>query len=93
MFSLLARHVSVSIRTENQLSTFGVNIVNDRIVVDDIVITSYCPETAADVVFEILKNFAENNKSLSLEKPWDIWNNRLKFLVSPINLFPNTKIP
>ncbi len=31
------------------------NIVNEPIVVDDNIITSYCPETAPKVAFELLK--------------------------------------
>ncbi|MDE6845595.1 MAG: DJ-1/PfpI family protein [Lachnospiraceae bacterium] len=33
---------------------FGVHVVNERIVTDHNVITSYCPETASDVAFELL---------------------------------------
>ena len=40
---------------QKQLAEFGVNIINERIVVDGNIITSYCPETAPDVAFELLK--------------------------------------
>jgi len=40
---------------QNKLREFGVNVVNERVVVDDNIITSYCPETAPDVAFELLK--------------------------------------
>lgn len=40
---------------QNKLKEFGVNVVNERIVVDRNIITSYCPETAPDVAFELLK--------------------------------------
>lgn len=40
---------------QKQLAEFGVHVVNERIVTDDNVITSYCPETAPDVAFALLE--------------------------------------
>ena len=40
---------------QKQLAEFGVSVINERIVVDGNVITSYCPQTAPDVAFELLK--------------------------------------
>lgn len=40
---------------QKQLAEYGVEVINDRIVVDGNIITSYCPETASDVAFELLK--------------------------------------
>ncbi|NBK79480.1 DJ-1/PfpI family protein [bacterium D16-76] len=41
---------------QKQLAEFGVEVVKDqRIVVDGNIITSYCPETAADVAFALLE--------------------------------------
>ena len=40
---------------QNQLKEFGVNVVNEPIVVDDNIITSYCPQTAPGVAFELLR--------------------------------------
>ena len=40
---------------QNQLREFGVNVINEPIVVDNKVITSYCPETAAGVAFKLLE--------------------------------------
>jgi len=40
---------------QNKLKEFGVDVVNEPVVVDDNVITSYCPETAPKVAFELLK--------------------------------------
>ena len=40
---------------QKQLAEFGAVVINERIVVDGNIITSYCPETAADVAFELLK--------------------------------------
>ena len=41
-------------RRQKQLAEFGVDVVNERVVTDDNIITSYCPETAADVAFTLL---------------------------------------
>ena len=47
-------HLSDGYR-QKQLEEFGVNVVqNQRIVIDNNVITSFCPETAADVAFQLL---------------------------------------
>lgn len=40
---------------QKELKEFGVNVVNEPIVVDGNIITSYCPETAPCVAFELLK--------------------------------------
>ena len=40
---------------QKQLAEFGVNVVNEPIVVDDNIITSYCPETAPNVAFKLLE--------------------------------------
>lgn len=40
---------------QKQLQQFGVNVVNEPIVVDRNVITSYCPETASGVAFNLLE--------------------------------------
>jgi len=40
---------------QKQLKEFGVNIINDPIVVDGNIITSYCPETAPRVAFKLLE--------------------------------------
>ncbi|MEZ5069907.1 MAG: DJ-1/PfpI family protein [Bacteroidales bacterium] len=40
---------------QTKLKEFGVNIVNRPVVVDDNIITSWCPETAPKVAFELLK--------------------------------------
>ena len=40
---------------QKQLAEFGAQVVNQRLVIDDNVITSYCPETAPDVAFALLE--------------------------------------
>ena len=49
---------------QKQLAEFGVNVVNERIVVDNNIITSYCPETAPDVAFELLKKLCGEENML-----------------------------
>lgn len=40
---------------QRQLSEFDVNVINEPIVVDKNIITSYCPETAPNVAFKLLE--------------------------------------
>jgi 4-methyl-5(b-hydroxyethyl)-thiazole monophosphate biosynthesis len=40
---------------QKQLKEFGVEVINEPIVVDNNIITSYCPSTAPDVAFTLLK--------------------------------------
>jgi len=40
---------------QEKLTEFGVNLVNEPVVVDNNIITSYCPATAPSVAFELLK--------------------------------------
>lgn len=40
---------------QKQLETFSVNVINEPIVIDKNIITSYCPETAAGVAFKLLE--------------------------------------
>lgn len=47
-------HLSDGYR-QKQLAGFLVNVVNERIVIDNNVITSYCPETASGVAFKLLE--------------------------------------
>lgn len=47
---------------QKQLAQFGVNVLNNPIVIDDNVITSYCPETAAGVAFKLLEKLTSSEK-------------------------------
>lgn len=47
-------HLKDGIR-QDQLAKFDVNVINQPIVVDENIITSYCPQTAADVAFKLLE--------------------------------------
>lgn len=40
--------------TQGKLAEYGVNVVNQPVVVDDTIITSYCPETAVHVAYALL---------------------------------------
>lgn len=53
---------------QKQLAEFGVNVVNERVVVDNNIITSYCPETAPDVAFELLKKLCGNDQMLVVKR-------------------------
>ena len=43
---------------QKQLKDFGVRVVNEPIVTDNNIITSYCPETAVGVAFELLRKLS-----------------------------------
>lgn len=53
---------------QKELAEFGVNVINERIVIDDNVITSYCPETAPDVAFELLSKLCGKDNMLTVKK-------------------------
>lgn len=48
---------------QKQLAEFGVDVVNERIVIDKNIITSYCPETAAGVAFELLRMLTSDEET------------------------------
>lgn len=47
-----------------ELREFGVDVVNEPIVVDDNIITSYCPETASGVAFKLLEKLTSTEQML-----------------------------
>jgi 4-methyl-5(b-hydroxyethyl)-thiazole monophosphate biosynthesis len=53
---------------QKELKEFGVNIVNEPIVVDGNIITSYCPETAPNVAFELLKMLTSEEEMTVIKK-------------------------
>lgn len=53
---------------QNKLKEFGVNVVNEPIVVDGNIITSYCPETAPKVAFELLKMLTSEEEMEVIKK-------------------------
>jgi protein deglycase len=48
---------------QKELAEFGVNVINQPIVIDDNIITSYCPETAAGVAFALLEKLVGPEKT------------------------------
>ncbi len=53
---------------QKELKEFGVNVVNEPIVVDGNIITSYCPETASGVAFELLKMLTSEEDMAVIKK-------------------------
>ena len=53
---------------QKQLAEFGAEVINERVVIDENVITSYCPETAPDVAFELLKKLCGEQQMLEVRK-------------------------
>lgn len=53
---------------QKKLKEFGVNVVNEPIVVDGNIITSYCPATAPDVAFELLKMLTSEEEMTVVKK-------------------------
>ncbi|BCJ93832.1 protease [Anaerocolumna cellulosilytica] len=53
---------------QNQLKGFNVHVINEPIVVDKNVITSYCPETAPGVAFKLLELLTSNDEMEIVKK-------------------------
>ena len=53
---------------QEKLKEFGVHVVNEPVVVDDNIITSYCPETAPKVAFELLKMLTSEEEMAVIKK-------------------------
>ncbi|MDP4268235.1 MAG: DJ-1/PfpI family protein [Bacteroidota bacterium] len=53
---------------QKQLKEFGVDVVNEPIVVDKNIITSYCPETAPGVAFKLLEKLTSYEKMETVKK-------------------------
>lgn len=49
-------------RRQKQLKEFDVNVINEPIVVDKNIVTSYCPETAPGVAFKLLELLTSKEK-------------------------------
>lgn len=47
---------------QKELQKFGANVINQPIVIDDNVITSYCPQTAPEVAFTLLAKLTSKEK-------------------------------
>lgn len=53
---------------QKELAAFGVDVVNESIVTDRNVITSYCPQTAAEVAFKLLEMLTSKEKMLAVKE-------------------------
>jgi 4-methyl-5(b-hydroxyethyl)-thiazole monophosphate biosynthesis len=53
---------------QKKLKEFGVHVMNEPIVVDGNMITSYCPETAPNVAFELLKMLTSEEEMIVVKK-------------------------
>lgn len=53
---------------QEQLRGYGALVVNEPVVVDGNVITSYCPETAVWVAFELLEKLTSKNETDQVKK-------------------------
>ena len=48
---------------QKELAGFGVKVVNEPVVIDENIITSYCPQTAPAVAFELLEKLIGKEKT------------------------------
>lgn len=55
-------HLGNGVR-QKQLEKFGVTVINEPVVIDNNIITSYCPQTAPQVAFTLLEMLS--NKELT----------------------------
>lgn len=53
---------------QKELQKFGVNVINQPIIIDDNVITSYCPQTAPEVAFTLLAKLTSKEKMNIVKK-------------------------
>ena len=53
---------------QEELKQLGVNVINEPVVVDRNIITSYCPETAPKVAFELLKMLTSKDEMSVIKK-------------------------
>lgn len=49
---------------QKQLRAFGVDVINEPIVIDNNIITSYCPQTASEVAFKLLEKLTSTEQML-----------------------------
>lgn len=53
---------------QKQLAEFNVQVVNEPIVIDNNVITSYCPSTASGVAFALLEKLTSKDEMEIVKK-------------------------
>lgn len=52
---------------QKQLAAFGVQVVNEQLVQDGNIMTSYCPQTAASVGFWLLEQLTDENTARAVK--------------------------
>lgn len=56
-------------KRQKQLAQYeGVEVVNERVVVDGNIVSSYCPETAPDVAFQLLEMLTSKEDMLKVHE-------------------------
>lgn len=55
-------------KTQRELAQYGINIINEPVVIDKNIITSYCPETAAEVAFKLLEMLINTEKMQQVKR-------------------------
>ena len=53
---------------QKELAEFGVDVINEPVVVDKNIITSSCPQTAPDVAFKLLEILTSEEKMMMVKK-------------------------
>ena len=51
---------------QKELAGFGVNVINEPVVIDGNIISSYCPQTAPEVAFEMLERLLGKEKAATV---------------------------
>lgn len=53
---------------QRELADMGVNVINESVVVDHNIITSYCPQTAVYVAFQLLEMLTSKDKAILVKE-------------------------
>ena len=53
---------------QKQLEKFGVTVINQPVVIDKNIITSYCPQTAPYVAFELLNKLIDEKDTVLVKR-------------------------
>ena len=53
---------------QKQLAEFGVDVIDEPVVIDNNIITSYCPKTADEVAFTLLEKLLGREKNSTVKR-------------------------
>jgi len=53
---------------QRELAQYGINVINEPVVIDRNIITSYCPQTAPEVAFRLLEMLTSTEKMQKVKK-------------------------